>query len=593
MLRKFVSEKKINIENKEKFNCFFCFFPMIFLIFLCMFNIKDNMLIKIVGDEYGYWSAGAYLTGRDWSGITSYNSYYSYGYGIWLALILSLNLPAVLSYRLALLLNAFFLCGIYFIIYKLISEYCKIESPILNVLLALVITLYTGNLYYTQYTMAEVLISLIYWGIIYCSCKLLERVTLPRALIYIFLVAYLFIVHQRTIGVCFVSIIFFIFVMCRNRINPKWAVTFVMFAFFVLFFFLKVKMSYQNAFFSGGEGVNLSGNDFSGQTSKIKYVLSPHGMWMFIKAYVGKIFYACSSTNLLVGVAFWAILLRLGKSIKDLFGKKQWFDNSIIIMLYLALNTVIMMAVGSVFMANYYARFDVVIYGRYFDFTLSPLVLIALIYMINNIKETRKVFYPALICVYFVIAILINHILIYQDDFSALFLSCPGVSDVIIYLEYRKDVLLFVALKSVVIFLIIAIALFKWHDNQKIYVAIMIFISLGSICSSQYVYKNGCLSWSVPQNIEEIKLADFICSKGIQEELYYYVGEDVLQADYLQFLLKDDTIHGFDKTEISDCIGKEKYILTPKNTEITFDLEDHGYEIVRDSKVLNLWEKQY
>lgn len=565
----------------------FCF-PMIILLILCMYNFRDNLSIKIVGDEYGYWASGAYFAGLDWSEITSYNSYYSFGYGLWLALILKLNLSALVSYKIALVLNAIFLCGIYIIVNKLIKEYCKEISFIFRIGISFAVTIYTSNLYYTQYTMSEVLIALLYWCIIYCSCKLLEKVTVRRVLIYVFLLIYLFIVHQRTIGVCFVSLLFLIYVLVRNQTHPKWILLLGIVAIGIIGVFISMKTGYQDAFFKGGQGINLSGNDFSGQTSKLQYVLTPNGMWMFIKAYVGKIFYALSSTDLLAGVAVIIVFIELIQCIRNRALMNRKSNNSIVLMCYLILNTAAMMAVGSVFMANYYSRYDVIIYGRYFDFTLSPLILIALVYMMLRNNKILYFCMPVLIVSYVVMAILINHTMVYQTDFSNLFINCPGVADTILYLNCRKNALLFVALKEVITFLIF-IYVYCFIKKNAIYklIAIICYASV-SICCDQYVYENGCLSWSLSQNLEEIELLDYIKSENIEKQLYYYIGDSVVNADYLQFLLKDHTIKVISDIEKLDNKG---YILTSKRSKISLELENLGYQIIESSKVLDLWKK--
>ena len=60
------------------------------LFFIYMLQVSELKMISIIGDEFGYWASGSFLAGFDWSDVASYNAYYSYGYGIWLYLILKI-----------------------------------------------------------------------------------------------------------------------------------------------------------------------------------------------------------------------------------------------------------------------------------------------------------------------------------------------------------------------------------------------------------------------------------------------------------------------------------------------------------------------
>lgn len=187
-----------------------CSLPVILIMYICLYHLKDNLSLKIVADEYGYWANGAYFSGLDWSEITAYNPYYGYGYGIILGILLKIGLPSVLTYQSAIIINGIFLCGIYLIALRLVNEFseCREISLILKIGISFAVTVYTGNLYYTQYTMSEVLLALTYWGLILNAYMLLKKVNLVRCITFIVLASYGFIVHQRTIGVCFICLLF-------------------------------------------------------------------------------------------------------------------------------------------------------------------------------------------------------------------------------------------------------------------------------------------------------------------------------------------------------------------------------------------------
>ncbi len=568
--------------------------PIVCILGLSLYYIENNIMIKIVGDEYGYWAAGAYLSGLDWTELTSHNSYFSYGYSLFLALILKLNLSSISSYQLAIVLNAFFLCGIYVIVFKLVQRILsnKEYTKMFCMCVALPVTLYTGNLYYTQFTVTEVLLSFIYWLIIYLAYELLYHPTFLKNIFFIFLAIYSFSVHQRAIGICVTCACFWIYVAHRNRKKALFWLGSIAFGILLLAAVFFVKGMYQSAYFTDSSNIHLTNNDFAGQIGKVQYLFTISGLWMFIKAYVGKIFYACSSTYLLVGVA---VLLTIKKLIISFINYKKTrknIDNLLILSTFIVCNTLIMISVGSLFMINYYGRIDLLIYGRYFEFTLSPLIMLGLIYIFCNSKIDRKSIYMffAYIILYFVITLLVNYILNYSSTSTNVFYNCAGIANTLIENEYAQNSLLIISIKKIAVFLMLVIV--AYSNKNKIKIISMLILSVLFIYISQNVYVNGCLNWSIKQSEEEVNLAKKIFDLDAQDSLYYYIKENYLKADYLQFLLKDSSIHCFEKAADIETLSNEDYILTIFDTELEESLLQNNYQAVAESINLKLWEKQ-
>lgn len=567
--------------------------PSLLLIIVGLWFIEKNTMIKIVGDEYGYWAAGAYISGLDWSEITSYNSYYGYGYGIILAALLKLHMSSIITYRLALFLNIIFIIGIYVIVYHMLNKFTvryKI-SIIVKVLLALFVSTYSGNLSYTQYTMPEVLIAFIYWILIFLAYRLLNKLTVYDSILFILLNIYLFSVHQRTIGICLISCFFWIYIVVKNKDKRRIIILSVLLGCLAILAVLWFKNNYQIAFFDGGQGKNLSVNDFAGQTSKFEALMSVNGIWMFIKSFAGKIYYLLSSSYMLAGISALFIITKYLSIFCRHFKTKV--NETTVFYLYILLNTVIMVGISSLSMMEYYGRFDMLFYGRYFEFTIAPLMLLGLIFIIYEECCYKKIIVCLTVICYLILTCSMEYIIDYGRSTSNVFINCSGIADLLIFQNYRKFSLLFIAIRSCLWLALLFIIIYIAKSRKKLYpyTLILVLSVIVNITSYCYVYKEGCLSWSVEQSNREVELAEFIQNIGASDSLHYYIVENDVKADYLQFLLKDHTIHIFEYENEIYRLNDSDYILTTLDTSLRKSLYSLGYKEYANSETLILWGK--
>ena len=176
---------KSKIENHKIW--IYNLIAIIFLLIIGLLNLRNNTSLKIVGDEFGYWAGAAYLNGMDWSSVVSHNAYYGYGYGFLLGIIYLFNLSATLSYQLAIVVNVILLCIIFGCIEKTINYLFPNVTEGLSILIALVTSLYTGYLYYTQFTLSEILLTAIFWLIIVTGCQILIKPSIIKLIIFVLL----------------------------------------------------------------------------------------------------------------------------------------------------------------------------------------------------------------------------------------------------------------------------------------------------------------------------------------------------------------------------------------------------------------------
>ena len=126
------------------------------IFFYSIKNIEQLSIPYIIDDEFGYWSVGAWLAGYDWSGVTQWCGYYSYGYGFVLAIFIKAFNNMEIAYKCAICFNVALLLAIFFIVKTLVRKYYDGISFEAGIAISLLLTLVPVNLYHVNIAWPEV-----------------------------------------------------------------------------------------------------------------------------------------------------------------------------------------------------------------------------------------------------------------------------------------------------------------------------------------------------------------------------------------------------------------------------------------------------
>ncbi|MGN0390931.1 MAG: hypothetical protein ACI4L2_08960 [Wujia sp.] len=552
---------------------------IIIIVAVASIYIKDSYGLKIVGDEFGYWSSAAWLAGYDWTDVASFNEYYGYGYGLILYFILKLNLSYRATYQLALCVNVVMLVGIYFIAYKLINKLDDKLNIYIRVAIAMSSVLYTGVIYYTQFTMCETLICLLYWIIIYNAYCLLEQYSIKTILFQVLLLAYCFAVHQRLIGLLIVGLLFIVYVVTKNK---KWKdlLCIIPVIFAALYIVVMIKNSYKSGYLSFGD-MSLDANEFGGQVSKIKQLFTMDGIIKFIVGFLGKIYYACSSTFFLFFIFLVWMIREIVQSKKE---KKITRNGEFFLFVFLA--TIVTIAISVVFLLDYSARFDLLVYGRYFEFALSPIIVLGMLRLVN--ADHKSAIYEWMYIAYIFLAFVVYKFIPYEASKNLVFFMCTGIANTLF--EYNYE---FYIVTTQTFLTFFAIKIISNRKKQNTLTKLMPIALLIIIWSYSFLvpYKEGCLSWAQSAGETEECLAKEIVDLDAEEDLHYYMAEDTVKIDCLQFVLKEHKIHAFANEEYVYGLDENDYILTMRSTKLFENLTGVSYEVIATSDNLALWKR--
>lgn len=344
-----------------------------------LYNISNLYQLYVLHDEFGYWANAAYFAGYDWSGITTISPYYSYGYSFLLALLFHIFHDSVAMYRCALVINAGFYVGSFFL-----SVWCakKIFPETNRKILAticLVIALYCNNLLQANLSLVEPLLYFLFWLMLATILKFMEEEKWPYLVCFSLELIYMYTVHQRTLAVLIAGGFTICLCMFSKKENGKKGMLAigVLAGLIVAASIFKSNLQENMWVF---KSASLAGqNDYSGQVGKVAACFtSVDGFLRLIKSFCGKVCYLMISSCTL---SFWGVIA----CIKGVFKKENGKNRILYFFLFLAL--LLTLGVSSVYASGTGTRADVIFYGRYNEHVIGPILLLGAVYLYRQVPK--------------------------------------------------------------------------------------------------------------------------------------------------------------------------------------------------------------
>lgn len=360
----------MSIKGKRK-----VYFGLYVLLVLCIYEYSIQKIygFSILGDEFGYWANAAAMVGYDWSSCARISAYYSYGYGLLLAIPLALCKSPLAAYRMAVGMNALFLCGAFLFLQNMLEGLFEDNNQEQKIFSLLAAAFYPVSLYYMHMTLTETLLFFLYTCVCYLMQRYLKEEDVGVLLVLMAVLSYMFFVHMRTVGTVIACIVILVLQGIKRQENRRrlllGAVVFLVF--FLAGLFLKERF---NEMVYGMAGTSLQDvNDIGGQTRKVIQIFTWDGIWHLAVSCIGKLFY--------MGMAsFGTVYFAVGYCIRHIREKFSQF---------MLLSLLGQLGISAVFMAGT-ERVDGVIYGRYNDFIIPVFMGIGLLWMFSSRHLVKK-----------------------------------------------------------------------------------------------------------------------------------------------------------------------------------------------------------
>lgn len=551
---------KIQVQNYkvEKKFLLLTLLGGIFLICILSENIKKSYGIAIINDEFGYWGIAATWAGKDWSELLASTPYYSFGYSVLITPLFFLFSDSAALYQAALWINVIFYVISYYLTFLCGKKIFPTLSDTLLLVIGFCITVYSNNIMQCQVAWTEAPLYCIYWLLLYLLIKILEKPNYGVICIYALLNVYQYYIHQRTLGVLLSAIIVFFLLFFCKKISIKQLGVFIGVVTLTFIGGNVLKKDIVDSLFTSKELVAM--NDYSGQASRLKELFTSfEGIVQFLVSIIGKLYYLAASTFLLGLIALIMLGKRaIGDSIKILFNRFKEVSKETIIYIYIFMSYCAVFLIAAISMSWPAGRLDILIYGRYMEFAIGPILLCGIVWLLS--RKIKLEYLLGCFCSVIAMAWLVNYVYVRLDTdaYNGICISVLGY-----FFQNMQQV---PGIAYWIIVVCIGLALGIWLiSGINIENGLKNIVVLGILA---YCWIN--LSNNVGLDRLQVSIGANICSvctdiRSLPCEYSIFVIQDENNSNqyskYIQYNLPDKTVHLINADELGKIENEKNAII--------------------------------
>lgn len=557
------------VSRVKKYVSLYDIIMILIIIFFSIIIPEKRAIPLVMNDEFGYWGNAKFFFSDSWKPLMTITPYYSIGYSILLVPFMFFTSNMEIIYQCAIITNVILLIISYFIIRYIIFNKYSIKDIKYISILSLTVILSSENLMHSQIAWSETLLTFLMWLSVGLVFSISLKYSYNKLIILLMVWLFMYLVHQRTIGIVLGGIVIVFFICIKEKkIIPL----------ITVIISLPIILCTQRMISSVQTQIILSDsvvsevNVLNVNTSMIKDTLSRiiYDIKAIIISVLGKYFYLSVTSFFTVPVALFSV----GTSVTKLI-KKRKYELIDISELYIIMSLVIMFVLTSIRMYGN-GRMDLVVYSRYFEFTIGPVIMIGILALLNSMIRYKYI----IICSFGLIIIMVEYIInemqnakqefnIYcSPHIGAFYLKSLQISEK--GLEIKNSIYTIVL---ICFFLLVTIMIASRMKNKNISIMLVctIFIVI-NLCvfqslEAQMIKWQNNLYASIEPVVEEL-------NKDKEKKIYYL--DDFCKTGYgnemkyLQFVLGDRSIELLND-DISSLNEKEFFLIVDGNQEDIFD----------------------
>lgn len=559
---------------------------VLLIIILSCLNLDKLNYIAVLNDEFGYWSNAASAVGYNWKELIAETPYYAWGYSLWLIPIILILPTPELWYKAAIILNIFFLIGSYFFCCSVAKKiFSEIKENIIYIVSFLVI-IYPSNIIYSQVAWSETLLYFLMWAATYIMIKLDEKFSYLKSIVLAAILIYMYMVHARSIGIVGVGILCLFLLLIKNK---KSIIHFVIvLGLIALGYILNnyIKEYQLSELWSNSTASNMNNVSLGSGTVVLYFTKIIDNLMLFLESLGGKIIYSIVGTG---GIILISLIQFVKEEIVNIKAKSIFISNNIT-KIWCVFSFLVSWMLCSLQMLSWTDRKDIIVYSRYMENAMGPILLLGILYAITKIKETRIALGGALVILMIGLRSVYWRVLEAEGYFNSI---CSPVFGAF-YDFFDNDAFkAFVCISIVcfVLFAIFLIASFVKKDLLRYGIIIGSFLLyFGFLIDKGNIYMN-----EARDNFDSstIPLKEAILDKYDTQEIYYVKNENdpySVRPKYLQFAIPDKAIHLVEGEEINRNFENTLILINSLESEYIEEIEkSRDIEFVLSTDQLNLY----
>ncbi len=561
-----------------------CVFLLVFILFSAPIYIRFSELdiLTILDDEFGYWGSAIRIVGRSWQPLMNVTPYYSIGYSFLLVPIITVVSDTGAMYQVAIILNVVFLFIMFMVAYRLSGRLNENNSFEVRVLVSALSSMTVFNVFQVRTAWPEVLLSLLMWVIV----ALLDAIehSSRRALKYVMLFATMFfmcLVHKRALPIC--AILLFVIVlhlMSQKKRGIYYAVC-------VCVVFIIAAVIYTNiidwhAYSFFGDVSDYNNPTVQEATEKYFYRITEAFLYV-LQSFMGKCAVNLVETYFLapiVIVAFFHKIIRKEKR------AEITLTEAFIVLSFIAMLLLITIQ------CYYPSRKDVLVYTRYSDCTVGPMILLGMNLVISKWEKIKRIVLGNII----VCLVMSKIILDYMNRVGTFFnVPCSPLIGGLFNLaktegsnNIENDIFIYLVKLSFFIFGVFYVL----NENKKTLTYLAVGICAGFtilICHYSNFWLDD-IRIRIRENIEPIY--DVVCDSV--NDIYFVIHEDpdddYSNPKHLQYRLPQETIKTCGIEDIT-TLEPGTWVLTYCDRPLT-ENENQFVKPIEETKYLKLYRKK-
>ena len=540
--------------------------PVFLILLTIIVRVKKNEYILVMNDEFGYWSNAASIIGLNWDDLIKYTPYYSMGYSFFLVPIMILIKNPILMYLVAIILNFIFIAGSYHIAYR-ICKNLGVESHT-AIGIGFLSVFNVQNMLYTQIAWSECCLVFFYWlSILFYqnSCHSAGRKRGIYTLLFIADIAFMFIIHQRSIGIV-ISAIIILIIQNRRNITKLARKELMFFSAFIIISVVAVAVYIMQHLEAGTTDMNKL---FATLPARITSA-ADKSLYSYMVSFVGKSSAYLLQTWFVAAVPLVVVFTKLKK------GKNNFclsFPEY-----YITLSGLIMMLLSTI-STNSTSRLDLIVYTRYMDFTMGPVFMLGCLYIIE--KKHHSLAIVSASCIYYLTAVKVLTLSFTENIKNGFNVICSpffGAFHMFLFTlndgKWNKKLIPLATLAIVLVVFCVLLFLKSKAISRRFKISVvMIVCSLSTIWGAYYAELRTQLTRAeIHDNIDplyaQLKASDRIWYLATEKDSDEYLRH----VKYIQYILPLNEIKVTDNYE-DICRGAK--VITDSNY---YPIDGHRYE---------------